>query len=146
MYKRQLFKIQNAGDYFSGITDEELLSRNAVKLASKFCEKGLRLSLIHILKKAEGVAESEAQKAVITKLIQFYETGNLKDFDEYAILWVKDLDSRIDFVNGFTESYGDPLGMKASWESLVNFKDLESTHRDVYKRQIVCLPLRIYPC
>ena len=85
--------------------------------------------IVYWLKKAEGVAENEAQKAVITKLIQFYETGNLKDFDEYAILWVKDLDSRIDFVNGFTESYGDPLGMKASWESLVNFKDLESTHR-----------------
>ena len=85
--------------------------------------------IVYWLKKAESVAENEAQKAVITKLIQFYETGNLKDFDEYAILWVKDLDSRIDFVNGFTESYGDPLGMKASWESLVNFKDLESTHR-----------------
>ena len=85
--------------------------------------------IVYWLKKAEGVAENEAQKAVITKLIQFYETGNLKDFDEYAILWVKDLDSRIDFVNGFTESYGDPLGVKASWESLVNFKDLGATHR-----------------
>ena len=59
----------------------------------------------------------------------------LKDFDEYAILWVKDLDSRIDFVNGFTESYGDPLGMKASWESLVNFKDIESTHRTEIDQQ-----------
>ncbi len=85
--------------------------------------------IVYWLKKAETVAENEAQKAVISKLIRFYETGNLKDFDEYAILWVKDLDSRIDFVNGFTESYGDPLGMKASWESLVNFKDIESTHR-----------------
>ena len=53
----------------------------------------------------------------------------MKKFDEYAILWVKDLNSRVDFVNGFTENYGDPLGMKASWESLVNFKDLEATHR-----------------
>ncbi len=61
--------------------------------------------------------------------MEFYETGDLKTFDEYAILWVKDLNSRIDFVNGFTESYGDPLGMKASWESLVNFKDLEATQR-----------------
>ena len=85
--------------------------------------------IVYWLKKAEGVAENEAQKAVITKLIQFYETGNLKDFDEYAILWVKDLDSRIDFVNGFTESYGDPLGMKASWESIVNFKNLEASER-----------------
>lgn len=81
------------------------------------------------LKKAEGVAETPEQKAVIAKLMEFYETGDLKTFDEYAILWVKDLNSRIDFVNGFTESYGDPLGMKASWESLVNFKDLEATQR-----------------
>ncbi len=85
--------------------------------------------IVYWLKKAEGVAEDEAQKAAISKLIEFYETGDLKTFDEYAILWVKDLNSRIDFVNGFTESYGDPLGMKASWESLVNFKDLEATHR-----------------
>lgn len=81
------------------------------------------------LKKAESVAENHSQKAVINKLIEFYTTGDLKTFDDYSILWVKDLDSRIDFVNGFIESYGDPLGMKASWESLVNFKDLEATHR-----------------
>ncbi len=85
--------------------------------------------IVYWLKKAEGVAENDAQKAVISKLIAFYESGSLKDYDEYSILWVKDLNSRIDFVNGFTESYGDPLGMKASWESLVNFKDLEATHR-----------------
>lgn len=85
--------------------------------------------IVYWLKKAEGVAETPEQKAVIAKLIEFYETGDLKTFDDYAILWVKDLDSRVDFVNGFTESYGDPLGMKASWESLVNFKDLEATRR-----------------
>ncbi len=85
--------------------------------------------IVYWLRKAEGVAETPEQKAVIGKLIAFYETGDLKTFDEYAILWVKDLNSRIDFVNGFTESYGDPLGMKASWESLVNFKDLEATRR-----------------
>ena len=85
--------------------------------------------VVYWLKKAETVAENEQQKAVISKLIAYYETGDLKTFDEYAILWVKDTDSRIDFVNGFTESYGDPLGMKASWESLVNFKDLEATRR-----------------
>lgn len=81
------------------------------------------------LKKAEEVAETPEQRAVIAKLVEYYETGDLEKFDEYAILWVKDLNSRVDFVNGFTESYGDPLGMKASWESLVNFKDLESTQR-----------------
>jgi len=85
--------------------------------------------IVYWLQKAEGVAETPEQKVVIAKLIEYYETGDLKAFDEYAILWVKDLNSRIDFVNGFTESYGDPLGMKASWESLVNFKDLEATHR-----------------
>lgn len=85
--------------------------------------------IVYWLEKAAGVAENEAQKAVIEKLIQFYQDGDLKTFDEYAILWVKDLDSRVDFVNGFTESYGDPLGMKASWESIVNFKDLETTKR-----------------
>ena len=85
--------------------------------------------IVYWLKKAEGVAENPEQKAVIAKLMEFYETGDLKTFDDYAILWVKDLDSRIDFVNGFTESYGDPLGMKASWESLANFKDLEATRR-----------------
>ena len=85
--------------------------------------------IVYWLKKAEGVAENPEQKAVIAKLIEFYETGDLKTFDDYAILWVKDLDSRIDFVNGFTESYGDPLGMKASWEALVNFKDVEATRR-----------------
>ena len=85
--------------------------------------------IIYWLEKAKGVAENDKQKAVIEKLIQFYMDGDLKTFDEYAILWVKDLDSRVDFVNGFTESYGDPLGMKASWESIVNFKDLEATKR-----------------
>jgi dipeptidyl-peptidase-3 len=81
------------------------------------------------LRKAEQVAENDAQKAVIAKLIQFYIDGDLKTFDDYSILWVQDLQSRVDFVNGFIESYGDPLGMKASWESIVNFKDEEATHR-----------------
>ena len=85
--------------------------------------------IIYWLEKAQGVAENDQQKAVISKMIQFYRDGDLKTFDEYAIQWVKDLDSRVDYVNGFTESYGDPLGMKASWESIVNFKDLEATKR-----------------
>ena len=85
--------------------------------------------VVYWLRKAEGVAENDKQKAVINKLIEYYESGDLRSFDEYAILWVNDTDSRIDFVNGFTESYGDPLGMKASWESLVNFKDLDATRR-----------------
>ena len=85
--------------------------------------------IIYWLDKALGVAEDAQQKIVIEKLIRFYKNGDLKDFDEYSIAWVKDLDSRVDFVNGFIESYGDPLGLKASWESIVNFKDLEATRR-----------------
>lgn len=85
--------------------------------------------ILYWLEKAAGVAENEQQKAVIERLVRFYKDGDLKTFDEYVILWVKDLNSQVDFVNGFTESYGDPLGMKASWESIVNFKDVEATKR-----------------
>jgi dipeptidyl-peptidase III len=85
--------------------------------------------IVYWLEKAEPFAENEKQAAVIKKLVEFYRTGNLKDFDEYAILWVKDTDSHVDFTNGFTESYGDPLGMKASWESIVNFKNVGATAR-----------------
>lgn len=85
--------------------------------------------IIFWLKKAEAVAENEAQREVIRLLIDFYRTGDLKTFDTYSIAWLKDTDSKVDFVNGFIESYGDPLGMKASWESIVNLKDEEATHR-----------------
>lgn len=85
--------------------------------------------IIGWLEKAKGVAENDAQKKVIEKLVSFYTTGDLKQFDDYAIAWVQDSLSRVDFVNGFTESYGDPLGMKASWESTVNFKNTEATKR-----------------
>lgn len=85
--------------------------------------------IIYWLEKAATVAENESQKEVIRLLIEFYRTGDLKTFDDYSICWLKDTESRIDFVNGFIESYGDPLGLKASWESIVNFKDLEATHR-----------------
>lgn len=81
------------------------------------------------LEKAETVAENEAQREVIRSLIEFYRSGDLKVFDAYSIAWLKDTGSQVDFVNGFIESYGDPLGMKASWESIVNFKDLEATYR-----------------
>lgn len=147
----------SASNYYDGVTQDEAeafyarmkdpkdetpvsygLNSRLVKENGKVFEKVWKVGglytqaiekIVYWLKKAEGVAENDSQKAVINKLIQYYQTGNLKDFDEYAIQWVKDLDSRIDFVNGFTESYGDPLGMKASWESLVNFKDLEATKR-----------------
>lgn len=85
--------------------------------------------IVYWLEKAAGVAENAEQKAVIEKLISYYKTGDLKEFDEYSILWVKDLNSKIDFVNGFIESYNDPLGLRGSWESIVNFKDSANTAR-----------------
>lgn len=85
--------------------------------------------IVYWLRKAETVAEDDQQKAVIDKLIAFYTTGDLKTFDEYSILWVNEQNAKVDFVNGFIESYGDPLGLKASWESIVNFKDEEATKR-----------------
>jgi len=149
--------LTSACNYYDGVTQQEAedfynalknpqdetpvsygLNSRLVKEDGKIQEKVWKVGglygqalekIVYWLKKAEGVAETPEQKAVIAKLMEFYETGDLKTFDGYAILWVKDLNSRIDFVNGFTESYGDPLGMKASWESLVNFKDLEATQR-----------------
>lgn len=85
--------------------------------------------IVSWLDKAALVAENDRQREVIRLLTEFYRTGDLKTFDAYSIVWLKDTDSRVDFVNGFIESYGDPLGMKASWESIVNFKDLEATRR-----------------
>ncbi len=114
------------------------LNSRLVKRNGKIMEETYRVGglytealekVVYWLNKAAEVAENEQQKAVIEKLVAYYQTGDLKTFDEYAVLWVKDLDSQIDFVNGFTESYGDPLGMKASWESVVNFKDLKASER-----------------
>ena len=147
----------SACNYYDGVTQEEAeafyaamkdpddetpvsygLNSRLVKENGKLVEKVWKVGglygqaiekIVYWLKQAETVAETPEQKAVIAKLVEYYETGDLKKFDEYAILWVKDLNSRVDFVNGFTENYGDPLGLKASWESLVNFKDLEATHR-----------------
>ena len=85
--------------------------------------------IVYWLEKALPYAETPEQAVATKKLIEFYKTGDLKTFDEYSILWLKDVNSRVDFTNCFTESYGDPLGMKASWEAIVNFKDLEATER-----------------
>ena len=85
--------------------------------------------IIYYLEKARPFACSEEQQTVIDRLVEYYRTGDLRTFDNYAIHWLKDTESLVDFVNGFTESYGDPLGMKASWESIVNFKDLAATER-----------------
>ena len=84
--------------------------------------------IVFWLEKAAAVAKGE-QKATIEALIKYYRSGDLKDFDDYSVLWVKDTASNVDFVNGFIENYGDPLGRKSSWESVVNFRDEEACHR-----------------
>lgn len=85
--------------------------------------------IVYWLDMAKGVAENDAQRAYITKLIDYYITGDLHLFDEYSILWAEDTASDVDFVNGFIESYGDPLGMTGSYESYVNFKNREASER-----------------
>ncbi len=85
--------------------------------------------IIYWLDKAATVADTPQQKAAINELIKYYKTGDLRTFDSYSILWLKDTESLVDFTNGFIESYGDPLGLKASWEAITNFKDLEATKR-----------------
>lgn len=85
--------------------------------------------IVYWLGKAKEVAENDAQKQIITSLMDFYITGNLKTFDEYSILWAEDTKSDVDFVNGFIESYSDPLGMTGSYESYVNFKNREASKR-----------------
>ena len=146
----------SAGNFYDGVTQAEaeafyaaqktpgdtmpvsyglnsrLVKRNG-RLQEEVCRVGGRYSeaiekIVYWLDKAAGVAESDRQRRVIETLADYYRTGDLKTFDDYSILWVGDT-SRIDFVNGFIEVYGDPIGLKGSWESLVNFKDLEASHR-----------------
>ena len=81
------------------------------------------------LEKAAEYAENDTQKDIINKLVTYYRSGDLKDFDTYSIAWTEDTDSRIDFINGFIEDYGDPLGMTGAYESIVNFKNNEASHR-----------------
>ena len=116
------------------------LNSKLVKEDGKLVEKTWKIGgmygetiehIVYWLEKASEVAENAEQKAVIEKLISYYRSGDLKEFDEYSILWLKDLDSKVDFVNGFIESYGDPLGLRGSWEGLVNFKDSVNTARTV---------------
>ncbi len=131
--------------YYKSIKDEEDTTPMSYGLNSRVVKKNGKVSeevasingmyassiekIIYWLEKAAPVAENDQQRQVIEKLIEYYRTGNLEKFDEYNILWVKDLESRVDFINGFIEVYSDPMGMKGSWEALVNFKDLEATKR-----------------
>jgi len=136
---------QEAEDFYNQMKDPKDESPVSYGLNSKLVKRDGRIEedvykvgglygaaiekIIYWLKKAETVAETPEQTEVIKKLIEFYQTGDLKTFDDYTIAWVKDLNSQVDFVNGFTETYTDPLGMKGSWESLVNFKDIQATRR-----------------
>jgi dipeptidyl-peptidase-3 len=85
--------------------------------------------VVYWLEQAATVAENDLQRAWIEKLIRYYRSGDLRDFDEYNIAWVADTESRIDAINGFTEVYGDPLGYRGAWESVVSIRDLDATHR-----------------
>ncbi len=85
--------------------------------------------IVENLQKALPYAENDAQKTYTQKLIDYYTTGDLRTFDEYSIMWAEDTASQVDYVNGFIESYGDPLGMTGSWESIVNFKNIPASHR-----------------
>ena len=85
--------------------------------------------IVSWLLKAQKYAENEGQKHVIDLLVKFYRTGNLEDFDRYSIAWVEQHEGLVDFINGFIEVYGDPLGMKGTWEGIVEYKDLEATKR-----------------
>jgi dipeptidyl-peptidase III len=131
--------------YYKGIVDKNDatpisygLNSRVVKKGGKVVEEVARIDglygptitkIVYWLEKAAGAAHDDHQKQVIETLIDYYRTGDLKKFDDYNILWVRDTAPNVDFVNGFIEVYNDPLGIKGSWESVVNFKDLEATKR-----------------
>jgi len=147
----------SANNFYEGVTQNEVetyyeaisdksddtplsygLNSKLIKKDNEVSEKIYRLNgmyssaikeIVFWLEKAILVAENDKQQIVLEKLVDYYETGDLETWDEYNILWIDDLDSRIDVVNGFIEVYGDPLGMKATWESVVNFTDLNATKR-----------------
>lgn len=136
---------QEVEDYYAAVKDTTLaeppsygLNARVVKKNGKVQEEVYKIGglydsairrIVENLNKAAEYAESPAQKAVIGKLVEFYTTGDLRAFDDYSILWVDDTASKVDFINGFIESYGDPLGMTGAWEGMVNFKNEKASHR-----------------
>lgn len=136
---------QEVEDYFAALKDTTDLTpisyglnTRITKIDGKVTEQSYRLGglysdairpIVENLAHAAEYAENDNQKAVIEKLIEFYTTGDLKTFDDYSIMWVEDTASQVDFINGFIESYGDPLGMTGAWESIVNFKNNEASQR-----------------
>lgn len=132
-------------DYYNALKDTTVvnpisygLNTRVAMIDGKVTEQPYRIGglysdaivrIVDNLKKARDYAENDKQAGVIDKLIEYYTTGDLATFDDYSIQWVEDTDSQVDFINGFIESYGDPLGMTGAWESIVNFKNVEASHR-----------------
>ena len=116
-----------------GMTSRLVKTKNGDFIEKKWTINGLYgdaiKKIVENLKLARPFAEDAQQQKVIDLLISYYETGDLKTFDQYSIAWVENTEPLVDFVNGFIECYGDPLGLKCSWESIVNFKDVEATKR-----------------
>ena len=149
--------VNSATNYYDGVTAEEVarfyaakvdkdpqrpvswgLNSQLAKIDGEIVERTWKIDgmygpaiqqIVNWLENAAGVAESDRQRAWIDKLIMYYRTGDLRDFDEYNIAWVADTESRIDAVNGFIEVYGDPLGYRGAWESVVSIRDLGATQR-----------------
>lgn len=148
--------LTSAGNYYEGVTQAEAeayyaahkddspepmwvgLNSKLVKENGEVVEKTYKMGgmygealakVVYWLEKALPYAENDEQRKAIEKMIDFNRTGDLRTFNEYCIAWVKDLDSRVDYVNGFTEVYTDPLGITGAWEAMVNFKDMEATKR-----------------
>ena len=147
----------SAGNYYDGVTQKEAedfyakmrkpndnqpisygLNSRLVKRDGKIYEEVYKIGgrytkalerIVYWLELAKDVAENDEQRNVIDLLIEFNKTGDLKTFDEYAVAWVQELGGNVDFVCGFTEVYGDPLGLKASWEASINFKNIEASAR-----------------
>lgn len=136
---------QEVEDYYNALKDTTDLTPVSYGLNSRVIKRDGRVveqvykldglygeAIAHIvdnLTRAMAYAENDDQRAVIARLINFYTTGDLATFDDYSIRWAEDTASQVDFINGFIESYGDPLGMTGSWESIVNFKNIPASHR-----------------
>ena len=136
---------QEAEDYYNALKDKAGENAPSFGLNSRLVKRNGKLTeevysadalyanairhIIHWLEKAREFAENDKQRDVISTLVEYYRTGDLRTFDEYSIKWVECLEGRVDFINGFIEVYGDPLGLKASWEGIVEYTDLEATKR-----------------
>jgi dipeptidyl-peptidase-3 len=136
---------QEVEDYYASVKDTTDLSPISYGLNSRLIKNNGKIQeqtykigglyskaiekIVENLKKAAPFAENDDQRVVINKLIEFYTTGDLRIFDEYSILWTEETAAQVDFINGFIESYGDPLGMRGSWESIVNFKNIAASNR-----------------